>query len=155
MKGVMNRTFRAHSSSWPSDTLSARVRQLGNVHRSSDITFIRHSEMQAPAWLPANAPDTDPAAPLRSNGRCRSRRIPGMAARQTRQQCSLDSNSDRSAWPRSLDSVDGCEPYHDEGTPPQRPALRRASPSATKPHSLSTRRLAMLVSGWGQAGYRV
>src|SRR5215467_9957443 len=38
MKGVMNRTFRAHSSSWPTDTLSARVGQLDNVHRSSDIT---------------------------------------------------------------------------------------------------------------------
>jgi hypothetical protein len=36
MKGLpMNRTFRAHSSSWPRATLSARVRQLGNVSCNS------------------------------------------------------------------------------------------------------------------------
>ena len=53
-------------------------------------------KMQAPAWLPANAQDIDLAARLHSNGRCRSHRIRGMAARQIRQRCSRDSNSDRS-----------------------------------------------------------
>jgi hypothetical protein len=53
-------------------------------------------KMQAPAWLPANAQDIDLAARLHSNGRCRSHRIRGMAARRIRQRCSRDSNSDRS-----------------------------------------------------------
>jgi hypothetical protein len=44
--------------------------------------------MQAPAWLPVIVQDID--------GRSRTRRIPGMAARQIRQQYSRDSNSDRS-----------------------------------------------------------
>src|SRR5215831_15411588 len=51
---------------------------------------------RAPAWLPANAPGIHLAARLRSNERCRSRRIRGMAARQIHQRCSRDSNSDRS-----------------------------------------------------------
>ena len=52
--------------------------------------------MQAPAWLPVNVQDIDLAARLRSNGRSRTRRIPGMVARQIRQRCSRDSNSDKS-----------------------------------------------------------
>jgi hypothetical protein len=47
-------------------------------------------KMQAPAWLPANAQGIDLAARLHSNGRCRSHRIRGMAARRIRQRCSRD-----------------------------------------------------------------
>jgi len=53
-------------------------------------------EMQTPGWLPVIVQDIDLAARLRSNGRSRRRRIPGMAAHQIRQRCSPDSNSDRS-----------------------------------------------------------
>src|SRR6516225_7321495 len=85
-------------------------------------------EMQAPAWLPANAPGIHLAAGLRSNERCRSRRIPGMAARQIRQRCSRDSNSDRSSLASEFrDSVDACEPITLESTSPQR-TLRSAPP---------------------------
>ena len=61
-------------------------------------SLLHGREMQAPAWLPVNVQDIDLAARLRSNGRSRTRtrRIPGMAARQIRQQYSRDSNSDRS-----------------------------------------------------------
>ena len=37
-------------------------------------------EMQTPGWLPVIVQDIDLAARLRSNGRSRTRRIPGMAA---------------------------------------------------------------------------
>jgi hypothetical protein len=57
---------------------------------------LRGPEMQPQEWFPANALGIHLAARLRSNERCGSRRIRGMAARQIRQRCSRDSNSDRS-----------------------------------------------------------
>jgi len=66
-------------------------------------------EMQASAWPPANSQDIDLAARLRSNERCRSRRIQGMAARRIRQRCSPTAIVTDHAWPQNLDSVDGCE----------------------------------------------
>jgi hypothetical protein len=75
--------------------------------------------MQAPARLPVTVRDIDLAARLRSNGRSRTRRIPGMAARQIRQRCSRDSNSDTSKLRLSW----RLRAYHDDG-PPQRRARR-------------------------------
>ena len=80
--------------------------------------------MQAPAWLPVNVQDIDLAARLRSNGRSRTHRIPGMAARQIRQRCSRDSNSDRSCLASEFRLSWRPRAYHDDGTPPQRRARR-------------------------------
>jgi hypothetical protein len=78
--------------------------------------------MQAPAWRPVNVQDIDLAARLRSNGRSRTRRIPSMAARQIRQRCSRDSNSDRSCLASEFRLSWRPRAYHDDDTPPQRPA---------------------------------
>ena len=59
------------------------VGQRYSVIRLSASCCMR--EMQAPAWLPVIVQDIDLAARLRSNGQSRTRRIPGMAARQIRQ----------------------------------------------------------------------
>ena len=78
----------------------------------------------APARLPVIVQDIDLAARLRSNGRNRTRRIPGMAARQIRQRCSHDRNSDRSCLASEFRLSWRPRAYHDDGTPPQRRARR-------------------------------
>ena len=60
----------------------------------------------------------DLAARLRSNGRGRTRRIPGMAARQIRRRCSRDSNSDRSCLASEFRLSWRPQAYHDDGTRP-------------------------------------
>jgi len=80
--------------------------------------------MHAPARLPVIVQDIDLAARLRSNGRSRTRRIPGMAARQIHQRCSPDSNSDRSCVASEFRLSWRPRAYHDDGIPPQRRARR-------------------------------
>ena len=81
-------------------------RLMGWVCRVGSLLFwINPSAIALAAWrcsprsfrASSCAQGIDLAARLHSNGRCRSRRIRGMAANQIRQRYSRDSNSDRSS----------------------------------------------------------
>src|SRR5262249_48371238 len=85
-------------------TIASRRRPTILSDPAFGFLLLHEKETQAPAWLPVNGLDIDLAARLRSNGRSRtrripgtaSRRIPGMATRQIRQRCTPHSNSDKS-----------------------------------------------------------
>ena len=93
------------------ESIASRRREFVPSQRYSVIRLSASCcmrEMQTPGWLPVIVQDIDLAARLRSNGQSRTRRIPGMAARQIRQRCSRDSKVTDHASPQNLDSLTDC-----------------------------------------------
>jgi hypothetical protein len=100
----------------------SRVRSVGILSDPPFGLLLHGQKMQAPTRLPVIVEDIDLAARLRSNERSRTRRIPGMAARQIRQRCTPDSNSDRSCLASEFRLSWRPRAYHDDVSPPQRRA---------------------------------
>ena len=83
--------------------------------------------MQAPAWLPANAPGIHLAARLRSMNDAGAAAFGAGPHVKSVSDVAATAIVTDHAWPQNLDSVDACEPITLESTSPQR-TLHSAPP---------------------------